>query len=92
MPSSTGSRPATGPIPPPGALELYDEAAGGQWSRPPALPSGAGGLVSTADDYLAFGRMMLNTGKLGDVRVLSRPTVELMTTDHLTLEQKTGTG
>ena len=47
-----------------GALELYDEAAGGQWSRPPAFPSGAGGLVSTVDDYLAFGQMMLNKGKL----------------------------
>ncbi len=35
-----------------GALELYDEAAGGQWSRPPAFPSGAGGLVATIDDYL----------------------------------------
>jgi CubicO group peptidase (beta-lactamase class C family) len=42
-----------------GALELYDEAEGGQWSRPPAFPSGAGGLVSTIDDYLAFGQMML---------------------------------
>jgi CubicO group peptidase (beta-lactamase class C family) len=33
-----------------GALELYDEAEGGQWSRPPAFPSGAGGLVSTIDE------------------------------------------
>jgi CubicO group peptidase (beta-lactamase class C family) len=30
-----------------GKLEIFDEAAGGQWSRPPAFPSGAGGLVST---------------------------------------------
>ena len=31
------------------ALELYDEAVGGQWSRPPAFPSGgvAEGLNST---------------------------------------------
>jgi CubicO group peptidase (beta-lactamase class C family) len=42
-----------------GALELYDAAAG-QWSRPPAFPSAGGGLVSTIDDYLAFGQMMLN--------------------------------
>jgi CubicO group peptidase (beta-lactamase class C family) len=73
-----------------GALALYDEAAGGQWSRPPAFPSGAGGLVSTIDDYLAFGRMMLNMGKHGSERLLSRPSVELMTTDQLTLEQKAG--
>jgi CubicO group peptidase (beta-lactamase class C family) len=69
-------------------LELFDEAEGGLWSRPPSFPSGAGGLVSTVDDYLAFGRMMLNTGRHGTVRILSRPSVELMTTDHLTPEQK----
>jgi CubicO group peptidase (beta-lactamase class C family) len=71
-----------------GALELYDEAEGSQWSRPPAFPSGAGGLVSTVDDYLAFGQMMLNKGTHGGERILSRLSVELMTTDHLTPEQK----
>ena len=40
------------PIPQTGALELYDGVAGSQWSRPPAFPSGGGGLVSTVDDYL----------------------------------------
>ncbi len=74
------------------ALDLYDEAAGGQWSRPPAFPSGGGGLVSTIDDYLAFGQMMLNKGKHGSERVLSRPSVELMTTDQLTPEQKAVSG
>ena len=64
--SSTGSRPATGPNRETGALELYDDAADGQWSRPPAFPSGAGGLVSTVDDYLAFGQMMLNKGRHGE--------------------------
>ena len=75
-----------------GALELYDEAKGGQWSRSPAFPSGGGGLVSTVDDYLAFDRMMLNKGKHGPARILSRPSVELMTTDHLTPEQKADAG
>lgn len=37
-----------------GDLSVYDEAQGGEWSRPPAFPSGASGLVSTIDDYLAF--------------------------------------
>src|SRR5207247_7874815 len=46
-----------------GALGLYDEAKGGEWSRPPAFPSAGGGLVSTIDDYLAFGQMMLSLGK-----------------------------
>jgi CubicO group peptidase (beta-lactamase class C family) len=71
-----------------GTLELYDGAEGGQWSRPPAFPSAGGGLVSTIDDYLAFGQMMLNKGKHGNERVLSRPSVETMTTDQLTPEQK----
>ncbi|GHO61755.1 hypothetical protein KSC_006470 [Ktedonobacter sp. SOSP1-52] len=42
-----------------GKLTVYDKAVGGQWSRPPAFPSGAGGLVSTIDDYLAFGQIEL---------------------------------
>jgi len=71
-----------------GGLVLYDQARGGMWARPPAFPSGGGGLVSTLDDYLAFGRMMLNGGRHGADRILSRPAVELMTTDHLTPEQK----
>lgn len=75
-----------------GALELYDDANGGQWSRPPAFPSGAAGLVSTVDDFLAFGQMMLNKGKLGNERILSRPSIELMTNDQLTPEQKAVSG
>ena len=55
-----------------GTLELYDPAGGGHWSRPPAFPSGGGALVSTVDDYLAFGRMMLNQGRHGSGRLLSR--------------------
>jgi CubicO group peptidase (beta-lactamase class C family) len=75
-----------------GELVVYDEAEGGQWSRPPAFPSGAGGLVSTIDDYLAFGQMMLNHGKHESSRILSRLSVETMTTDQLTPEQKAVSG
>jgi CubicO group peptidase (beta-lactamase class C family) len=71
-----------------GALGLYDPAEGGEWSRPPAFPSAGGGLVSTIDDYFAFGRMLLNRGAHGNERILSRPSVETMTTDHLTPPQK----
>jgi CubicO group peptidase (beta-lactamase class C family) len=71
-----------------GALELYDGVEDSQWSRPPAFPDASGGLVSTVDDYLAFGRMMLDKGKHGSERILSRLSVELMTTDQLTPEQK----
>jgi CubicO group peptidase (beta-lactamase class C family) len=75
-----------------GKIEIFDKAEGGQWSGQPAFPSGAGGLVSTMDDYLAFGQMMLNMGKHGRERILSRPTVETMTMDHLTAEQKAVSG
>src|SRR5438270_450614 len=75
-----------------GELAVYDEAEGGQWSRPPAFPSGAGGLVSTIDDYLAFGQMMLSQGKHGNEPILSRLSVETMTTDQLTPEQKAVSG
>ncbi len=70
-----------------GALEIFD-AVNGQWRRPPAFPAGGGGLVSTVDDYLAFGQMLLNGGKLGNERILSRPAVEVMTTNQLTAEQQ----
>jgi CubicO group peptidase (beta-lactamase class C family) len=75
-----------------GELVVYDDAEGGQWSRPPAFPSAAGGLVSTIDDYLAFGQMMLSQGKHESSRVLSRLSVETMTTDQLTPEQKAMSG
>ena len=71
-----------------GALELFDDARESDWRYPPIFESGSGGLVSTADDYLAFCQMMLNNGKRGDERILSRPSVELMITDQLTPVQK----
>jgi len=74
------------------ALDLYDDAKTGQWSRPPAFPSGGGGLVSTVDDYMAFGQMMLNVGRLERTRILSRASIETMTTDQLTPAQKAVSG
>jgi len=71
-----------------GKTVLFDEARGGRFARAPAFESGGGGLVSTVDDYLAFGRMMLAKGLHGRERILSRPSVELMTADHITAEQR----
>jgi CubicO group peptidase (beta-lactamase class C family) len=56
----------------------------GQWSRPPRFPDGAAGLVSTAEDLLRFGRMMLLPG--GNP-VLTAGTVAEMTSDQLTPAQ-----
>jgi CubicO group peptidase (beta-lactamase class C family) len=75
-----------------GKLELLDGVEDSQWSHPPAFPDGGAGLVSTIDDYLAFGQMLLNQGKLGGQRILSRLSVETMTTDQLTPEQKAASG
>ena len=73
-------------------LEPHDGIRDSEWSRPPAFADGGAGLVSTVDDYLAFGWMLLNRGRHGRGRILSRPSVELMTTDHLTPEQKAVSG
>jgi CubicO group peptidase (beta-lactamase class C family) len=71
-----------------GALDLHDGMADSLWRIPPAFCDAGAGLVSTVDDYAAFGQMMLNKGTYGRTRILSRPSVELMTTDHLTPQQK----
>ncbi len=56
----------------------------GQWSTPPAFPSGGGGLVSTVDDLYAFGRMLLARGRLPDGdRLLSRAAVDAMTINQV---------
>src|SRR5262245_1323307 len=62
------------------------------WTRPPVFPSGAGGLLSTADDFLAFARLLLDQGVYRGRRLLSERSVELMTTNHLTAEQIAGGG
>src|SRR5712691_2516554 len=56
----------------------------GQWSRPPRFPDGSGGLVSTAGDLLAFGRILLRGGE----PVLKPETVAEMTRDQLTAAQR----
>ena len=62
----------------------------GEWSAPPAFPSGAGGLVSTVDDLLLFARMLLAGGEAADERqLLSSESVRQMMTDHLTPAQRT---
>ena len=62
------------------------------WTQSPAFPSGAGGLLSTADDYLAFARLLLNKGLQGGERLLSERSVAMLTTNHLTPEQIAGGG
>lgn len=84
---STGCRPCTPPIRRPGSSRWRTRPKGGHHSKPPAFQSGGGGLDSTVDDYHACFRMLLHHGLHGTERILSRPTVEPMTTDRLTPEQ-----
>lgn len=65
---------------PEGALQLGDTLG---YFEPPSMPSGGGGLVSTAHDYARFAQMLLNGGELDGVRILSPTTVDMMTVDHL---------
>lgn len=73
----------TGPMPTPAGLVVADPPDG-KWSRPPLFPDTAAGLVSTADDLLAFARMLLR----GGAPVLDREAVAAMTSDQLTTDQK----
>ena len=66
-----------------GHRTVYD-APEGEWTKPPAFPSAAGGLLSTVDDLHAFGRMLLAEGRLPDgSRLISSAAVNAMTTDHI---------
>nr|WP_239013986.1 serine hydrolase [Archangium violaceum] len=77
LPTCYHRNPATG------QFEVFDAAGqDSRFSRPPGFPSAAGGLVSTADDSLAFARMMLNKGEHGGRRLLSERSVELMNADR----------
>ena len=69
-------------------LNVFDDAENSAWRAEPPFESAGGGLVSTIDDYFAFSHMMLNKGRHGREQILSRATVELMTLDHLTPEQR----
>jgi len=69
-----------------GTLSPIDGSKSSQYATKPALFSGGGGLVSTADDYLRFAQMMLNRGELDGVRILKPETVDLMTRNHLPAE------
>lgn len=66
-----------------GVLTVIDDPATSLYLKEPLSPSGGGGLVSTATDYLRFCQMMLNKGQLDGVRLLGRKTVEWMTMNHL---------
>jgi CubicO group peptidase (beta-lactamase class C family) len=59
-----------------------------EYDSPPAFCSGGGGLISTADDYLKFARMLLGRGVVDGVRLLRDDTVAMMARNRLTDAQR----
>ncbi len=78
---SSGSLLATTPA---SSLGLPD------YKSQPTMPSGGGGMVSTAQDYARFAQMLLNGGELDGVRILAPATVQLMSANHLAPSLMTG--
>jgi CubicO group peptidase (beta-lactamase class C family) len=71
-----------------GALEVHDDVDDSEWLREPTFPDAAAGLLSTVGDFMTFAQMLLDQGRNGRDRILSRLAVEAMTTDQLTPAQK----
>jgi CubicO group peptidase (beta-lactamase class C family) len=74
--------------------ELVAESSGsgfgGDYAAQPGMPSGGGGMVSTAEDYFRFAEMLAHHGELNGVRILAPATVKLMSSNHLPPSLLTG--
>jgi CubicO group peptidase (beta-lactamase class C family) len=74
-----------------GVLSPDTNAGGmGDYSTEPTMPSGGGGMVSTAEDYYRMAQMLANGGELNGARILGPATVKLMTSNHLADSLLTG--
>jgi len=69
---------------------LKPAAVGGKYDQAPGMPSGGGGMVSTAEDYFRFASMLANGGELNGVRIISPESVALMSSNHLAPNLLTG--
>jgi CubicO group peptidase (beta-lactamase class C family) len=68
---------------PQGGMNLLDDPKKSAFLKSPTFYSGGGGLVSTADDYMKFCRMLLAGGQANGHRLISPSTLRLMTANHL---------
>jgi CubicO group peptidase (beta-lactamase class C family) len=73
---------------PNGTLRVHDDAMGGRFAKLPAMESGGSGLVSTAEDFARFGRMLLDDGRNEGRTILSERSARLMRTDQLPADVK----
>jgi CubicO group peptidase (beta-lactamase class C family) len=67
---------------------VEDRPPASRWANPKRFHSGGGGLVSTAEDYLQFARLLLGRGRVDDVRLLSHRSVDLMRSNFLARDQR----
>ncbi len=65
-----------------------DRPATSRWANPRRFQGGGGGLVSTAEDYLQFARLLLGRGRVGETRLLSNRSVDLMRSNFLSRDQR----
>jgi CubicO group peptidase (beta-lactamase class C family) len=65
-----------------------DEVVFKRWEAPPPYCGGGGGLVSTADDYLKFARLLIGRGEVDGVRLLKPETIDLMRANRLSPAQR----
>lgn len=76
-----------------GGIVPADRGPGGSssaYAAEPSMPSGGGGMVSTAEDYYRFAQMLADGGELNGTRILAPATVKLMSSNHLPAELLTG--
>ncbi|MDB5429788.1 MAG: hypothetical protein JWP35_904 [Caulobacter sp.] len=90
VPPEKLARLCTAYMPENGKLTVFDDPAHSRYAHPPKFPAGDSGLVSSADDLLIFGRMLLADGRHGDLQLLSAASVKAMTTNYLTPAQRSG--
>ncbi|MBK3647688.1 serine hydrolase [Streptomyces sp. MBT33] len=89
VPPSKRHRFTSAYVPAPDGSPRLSDTPDGRFSSVPRFRSGGGGLVSTADDWLAFARLLVNGGTAPDGRrLLTSTSVSRMTTNHLTAEQR----
>jgi len=67
---------------------VEDRPATSRWANPKSFQGGGGGLVSTAEDYLQFARLLLGRGRVGQTRLLSHRSVDLMRSNFLSRDQR----
>ncbi|MEW9582619.1 serine hydrolase domain-containing protein [Paraburkholderia sp. DGU8] len=67
---------------------VEDHPSASRWANPTRFQSGGGGLVSTAWDYLQFAQLLLGRGRVGQTRLLSHRSVDLMRSNFLTRDQR----